>query len=387
MGESSGMEPTTPGAPHSTIATHFAALKDPRVVGRSDHDLLDILTIAILAVICGAKGWEDIEDWAEDHATWLQTFLRLPNGIPQHDCYRRVLAALDPTAFAACFTAWMQALVGSTAGKLIALDGKTMRRSFDRARGRSALHLVSAWVAANGVALGQVVTDAKSNEITAIPALLDLLDLRGAVVSIDAMGCQKDIAAKIVDGGADYLLSLKDNHPTAHAEVAAYFAGAINTPTVHSHETTDGDHGRIEVRRVHVTTDLAWFADRAAWKGLQSFVMVESTRDLGTTVQHECRYFLGSQATTDAAAVGTYVRDHWSVENALHWTLDVTFREDDCRIRDGHGPQNFAWLRKLALTLLTRTPYGRRSLVQRQKLADRNHDYLLSVLAAGSQAF
>lgn len=381
------MEPTGPRPPHSSIATHFATLKDPRVVGRSDHDLLDILTIAILAVICGARGWEDIEQWAEDHATWLQTFLRLPNGIPQHDCYRRVFAALEPTAFAACFTAWMQALVGTTAGKLVAIDGKTMRRSFDRARGRSALHVVSAWVAQNAVALGQVVTDAKSNEITAIPALLDLLDLRGAVVSIDAMGCQKEVATKIVAGGADYLLALKDNHPTAHAEVAAYFAHAINTPTVQSHQTTDGDHGRIEVRRIHVTTDIAWFADRAAWTGLQSFVMVESERDLGTTVQREARYFLCSLATADAALVGTYVRDHWSVENTLHWTLDVTFREDDCRIRDGHGPQNLAWLRKLAITLLKRTPFEHRSLVQRQKLADRNHDYLLSVLAAGSQPF
>jgi predicted transposase YbfD/YdcC len=378
------MEPAPSGAPHSTIALHFAGLKDPRVVGRSDHALLDILTIAILAVICGAKGWEDIEHWAEDHAAWLQTFLRLPNGIPQHDCYRRVFAALDPTAFSTCFMTWMQALVGSTAGKLIAIDGKTMRRSFERARGRHALHLVSAWVASNAVTLGQVVTDTKSNEITAIPALLDLLDIRGAVVSIDAIGCQKAIAGRIVEGGADYLLSLKDNHPTAHQEVAAYFAQAIDTPTVHSHETTDGDHGRLEGRRVHVTTDVAWFADRAEWKGLQSFVMVESTRDLGTVVQRECRYFLCSLAVTDAAALGAYVRSHWSIENTLHWTLDVTFREDDCRIRAGHGPQNFAWLRKLALTLLRRTPFGRRSLAQRQKLADRNHTYLLSVLAAGS---
>ncbi|SRR6266540_995679 len=378
------MEPTNSITPLSSIAAHFGTLKDPRVVARSDHDLLDILTIAILAVICGARGWEDIEDWAEDHQAWLKTFLRLPSGIPQHDCYRRVLGALDPTAFSQCFTQWMQALAGCTEGKLIAIDGKTMRRSFDRARGRSALHLVSAWVAANSVTLGQVVTEAKSNEITAIPALLDLLDLRGAIISIDAMGCQKNIAAQIIDEGANYLLSLKDNHPTAHQEVAAYFTHALNTPTVHSHETTDGGHGRIEVRRIHVTTDIAWFAEHEAWKGLKSFVMVESERDLGTAMQHECRYFLCSLDTTDAATIGTYVRDHWSVENTLHWTLDVTFREDDCRIREGHGPQNFAWLRKLALTLLKRTPFGRRSLVQRQKLADRNHDYLLSVLAAGS---
>lgn len=382
------MERTKPAAPHSSIATHFAALKDPRVVGRTGHTLLDILTIAMLATICGSKGWEDIEQWAEDHAAWLGTFLSLRSGIPQHDTYRRVFAALDPTAFAACFTAWMQALVATTDDKLIAIDGKTMRRSFDRARGQSPLHVVTAWVATNAVALGQVVTDAKSNEISAIPALLELLDIRGAVVSIDAMGCQKPIAAKIIDRGADYLLSLKDNHPTAHAQVAAYFADAIHrhSPTVQSHESVEGDHGRIETRRVHVTTDIAWFADRAAWKGLRSFVLVESTREIGAVVQHEMRYFLCSVAL-DAATAGAYVRSHWSVENTLHWTLDVTFREDDCRIRDGHAPQNLAWLRKLAITLLKRTPFGRRSLVQRQKLADRNPDYLSSVIASALQAF
>ena len=377
------MQPaTTP--PHSSIALHFGTLVDPRVVGRSDHHLLDVLTIAIMAVICGARGWEDMEDWAMDHSEWLRTFLLLPNGIPQHDCYRRVFAALAPGPFVRFFTQWMQALVGSTDGKLVAIDGKTMRRSFDRARGRSALHVVSAWVAANGVSLGQVVTDAKSNEITAIPALLDLLDIKGAVVSIDAMGCQKSIATKIVDCGADYLLALKDNHPTAHEEVAAYFTEAVGTPTVHSYASTDGGHGRVEVRTVHVTTDIGWFADRAEWKGLESFVMVESERDLGTKVQRDRRYFLCSLATTDAAAVGAYVRDHWSIENPLHWTLDVTFREDDCRIRDGHGPENFALLRKLAVVLLKRTPFGRRSLTQRQKLADRNPEYLASVLASGA---
>jgi predicted transposase YbfD/YdcC len=378
------MEPTKPTTRQNSIATYFGTLKDPRVVARSDHTLLDILTIAILSVICGAKGWEDMEDWAIDHATWLHTFLQLPNGIPQHDCYRRVFAVLAPGPFAQCFTQWMQALVGSTTGKLVAIDGKTMRRSFDRARGCSALHIVSAWVAANGVALGQVVTDAKSNEITAIPVLLDLLDLKGAVVSIDAMGCQKTIARKIVDRGADYLLALKDNQPTVHEEVAAYFADAIGTPTVHSDTNTDGGHGRIEVRHVHVTTDLAWFENRAEWKGLKSFVMVESERHIGTKITREKRYFLCSLATTDTALVGTYVRDHWSIENPLHWTLDVTFREDDSRIRVGHGAENFALLRKIALALLKRTPFGRRSLAQRQKLADRNYDYLLAVLAAGS---
>ena len=388
---SSGMEPKDSTELYNPLAAHFATLPDPRVVGRCDHDLLAILSIAIMSVICGCKGWEDMAFWAQDHQAWLKTFLRLPNGIPHHDCYRRVFAALDPTAFSQCFMTWMQALVGSTEGKLIAIDGKTMRRTFDRASGRSALHVVSAWVASNAVVLGQVVTDAKSNEITAIPALLALLDVRGAIVTIDAMGCQKDIAADIVARGADYVLSLKDNHPTAHQEVAEYFAWAISKGTVQSHQTTDGDHGRIEVRTTHVTTHVDWFEDRSDWKGLQSFVMVESERTIGSKVTTERRYYLSSLGTTDAAVVGAYVRAHWSIENTLHWSLDVTFREDDSRIRVGHGPQNLAWLRKLAITLLKRTPSNPRnlakgrSLIQRQAQADRDHDYLLAVLTADSQ--
>ena len=381
------METMNRSTPGGSIAQHFGSLQDPRVVGRCAHDLLDVLTITFLAVICGADGWDAIEDWARFRESWLRTFLRLPHGIPGDDTYRRVFAALRPAAFAECFTRWATALVGATAGKLVALDGQTLRHSFDRARGQSALHLVHAWVADNGVVLGQIATDAKSNEITAIPALLELLDLRGAVVTIDAMGCQKEIAAAIVEAEADYVLALKDNHPTARDEVARYFEHAAGTPAVQSVETTDGDHGRIEIRRTHLTTDVAWFEDRGDWAGLRSFVWVETERHVGTTVTREQHYFLSSLATTNAAQMGSYVRGHWGIENKLHWSLDVTFHQDASRIRRDHAPQNFAAVRKLALVPLKAETTFKAGIERKRRRADRDLDYLLAVLNAGGRSF
>lgn len=376
-----------PSSTGDSIARHFGELKDPRVRGRCDHDLLEILTITFLAVICGASGWDDIEDWARFRESWLRTFLQLRGGIPGDDTFRRVFAALEPRSFAACFTRWTATLVGATAGKLVAIDGQTLRHSFDRAKGQSALHVVSAWVSDNAVTLGQVVTNAKSNEITAIPELLAILDLRGAVVSIDAMGCQKAIAAGIVEKQADYLLALKDNHPTARDEVALYFADAIGTPTVHTAETTDGDHGRVEIRRVHVTTDVAWFADRGDWASLGSMVCIERERHVNATISYERVYYLSSLRTSDAAIIGGYARAHWGVENGLHWALDVTFGQDASRIRRDNAPQNFAIVRKLALVLLKAERTFKAGIQRRRRRADRDLNYLNSILNAESHEF
>src|SRR6266545_7752072 len=271
----------------NSIATHFVTLTDPRNVNACDHPLLEVITVAILAVICGAEGWEHIETFGKAREAWLRTVLTLPKGVPSDDTFRRVFTTLRSDEFRRCFTAWMQALVGTTEGKLVAIDGKTLRRSFDRAAGRSALHLVHAWVEANSILLGQYATEAKSNEITAIPALLALLDVRGAVVTIDAMGCQKAIAAQIVAQEADYILALKDNHPTAHAQVVAYFEQAIGTPAIACSETTDGGHGRIEVRRVYTTTEIEWFEKRTEWEGLGCCIRVDCERTVGNKTTSE----------------------------------------------------------------------------------------------------
>lgn len=367
--------------------THFEGLKDPRVDRTRRHELKDIVVTSVLAVICGADGWSDIVQFAQDRQEWLGTFLELPNGIPCDDTFRRVFAALDPEQFQVCFLSWVQSLVGGTDGKLVAIDGKTVRHSFAGEEGKGPLHLVSAWVAENQVVLGQVATDQKSNEITAIPTLLELLDLQGATITIDAMGCQKAIAEKIMDGGGDYILALKDNHPTLHQEVEQFFecaqAEAFRDPRCDQDETVDGGHGRVEVRRVYVSDDIDWMAEKPAWKGLRSVVMVESERSVGNNTSYERRYYLSS-LPADAPVLGERIRGHWGIENQLHWVLDMAFDEDRSRIRRGHGPDNFALLRKIALNLLKHEKTCRRGVEGKRKHAAWNQKYLLRVLEAGA---
>ncbi len=371
------------------IHEHFVTLQDPRIERTKRHALMDVVVIAILAVIAGADGWDDIEQFADARSRWLKTFLALRGGVPCADTFRRVFAALDAEEFQRCVLGWMCELADGLSGKLVAIDGKTARGSFGD--GRGPLHLVSAWVAENSLALAQISVEDKSNEIVAIPRLLALLDLRGATVTIDAMGCQKAIAAAIVDRGADYVLALKDNHPTLHAEVAEFFADAekskLARDTAHSSdETTDGGHGRVEVRRVWASDEIEWLDPKGAWKGLRSIVMVERERTARGQTSIERAYYLTS-CSADAAKLGDIVRRHWSIENSLHWTLDVTFDEDSSRIRSKNGVQNFAALRKIALALLKReASKAKLSVAQKRKRAGYLTEYLLVVLRGANAA-
>jgi predicted transposase YbfD/YdcC len=374
----------------TSIARHFATLPDPRVERTKAHLLLDVLTIALCAVICGADGFVGMVTFAEERADWLRTFLPLPGGIPSHDTFGRVFAALDPEAFQACFLAWVWGVAPGTAGQVVPIDGKTLRGAHDRARGRAALHMVSAWASASRLVLGQVAVDAKSNEITAIPALLRLLDLAGATVTIDAMGCQTAIATQIVAQGADYALALKDNHPTLHEGVRIAFAEgratafAASPPGSHDYcRTVDKGHGRLEVRQHWTLRDpelLAYLNPTGAWAQLSSLGLVERQRRVGDRVTVEQHYYLLSAPLT-AAAFGEAIRSHWGIENRLHWVLDVTFREDGCRARVGHAAQNLAVLRHLALNLLRQERSCQGSLPTKRFKAALNADYLAQILA------
>ena len=377
------------GLPATSISEHFATLTDPRRAHRKVHALGDVVAITLCAVICGADGWVDVATFGRVKAAWLRTFLALSGGIPSHDTFGRVFALLDPDEFRRCFLSWARAVVGAPGDQVVAIDGKTLRRSHDRASGKDALHLVSAWAATQGLVLGQVATDAKSNEITAIPALLKLLDLTGATVTIDAMGCQTAIARQIVTQQADYILALKDNHEKLHDRVVRAFADAgaavgtdLPLADLVPHTTYDKGHGRIEQRRCRAIGDpdyLAYIDPDRAWPNLKSVVLIESTRRVGTTVSTEVRHYLSS-LPADAKVLNAAIRSHWGIENRLHWVLDVTFREDACRIRSGHAPQNLAIVRHFALNLLRRESSRRASVATKRLSAALDDAYLRSVL-------
>jgi predicted transposase YbfD/YdcC len=363
----------------TSITEHFADLPDPRLPRCQLHSLHDILTIALCAVLVGADDFVAIEVFGQAREAWLRTFLDLPSGIPSHDTFGRVFAALDPAAFSACFLRWVQA-VAPNAGKHVAIDGKTLRGSHDRLAGKGALQVVSALASEHGLVLGQRAVATKSNEITAIPALLEVLDLHDTTVTIDAMGCQTAIAAAIVARGGDYVLALKANHETLFAEVADTFALADADGTA-SARTVDSGHGRTEIRRVTAISDpatIAYLDPTGAWLKLQSIVRVEAARRLLDTVEHHTRYFLSS-SMADAATHGRLIRDHWSIENQLHWVLDVTFHEDAHRARTGHSAENFATVRHLALNIL-RGDTTKLSIKNRRMKAALNNDYLASLM-------
>ena len=369
--------------PHLSIKKHFRKLKDPRVKGRSVHLLLDIVTITLCGVICNCNDWQQIETFAKCRADWLKTFLRLPNGIPSHDTLERVFDALDPQAFQACFRAWMQALHQALGLSPIAIDGKTLRGS--GVDGKKALHLVSAWATANELSLGQITIDEKSNEIPAIPKLLALLDIHGALVTIDAMGCQKEIAAAIIDGGGDYILTVKDNQPTLKAEIEACFDKAAQTDfeTVQhsSWQTEERGHGRDESRHYHVIVNPD-FATKAEWSKLNVIgkCFRETMRD-GKPTQDLC-YFIGSRKTS-ARVYGNALRGHWGIENKLHWSLDVSFGEDKNRVSKRHGAENLAACRRVALSLLKQHP-DKKSIPCKRIHAALDPNFLTEVLRGDS---
>jgi predicted transposase YbfD/YdcC len=373
--------------PADSIRRCFADVPDPRRDHTRKHNLWDIIAITICAVVGSADSWVEVARYGVRKLTWLRTFLELPNGIPSHDTFNRVFALLDPAALQQGFHHWMQALVEATDGRLVAIDGKTLRHSFDTAAGHGALHLVSAWATENRLTLGQYAVDGKSNEITAIPELVKMLDLSGAIVTIDAMGCQKAIAAQLDDAGADYVLALKENQGTLYDDVQQLFLDGLDNDFAgrehHSHQTIDEDHGRVETRTYHVVPVPEELAQRHAdWQGLRSFGMVFSERQVGQEgATCETRFFINS-LTPKVKTFARAVRGHWGIENSLHWVLDISFREDESRLRKDHGPQNLALLRRLAASLLQREDTSKGGVACKRKEAGWDNGYLLEVLGA-----
>lgn len=365
------------------IAEHFSELEDPRWHNKR-HKLLDIVVIAICAVICGADSWEDIELFGQSKEEWLKGFLGLPHGIPSHDTFRRVFAVLDTEQFQICFVEWIQAVDRLTDGQIVAADGKTLRRSHNRSEGKKALQMVSAWASTNSIVLGQRKVDDESNEITAVPELLDILEIAGCIVTLDAIHCQRETAETIIEKEADYVLPVKENQPRLLEALQGLFDDPAEMRWVECdhHRTVDKGHGRMEVRECWSTSApdyLNYIATLAEWPGLRSIAIVQAERRLGDETTVKRRYFISS-LKSDAKLLLHAVRTHWEIENKVHWVLDIGFREDDCRIRAGNGAENFAVLRHIALNLLRQEKTSKGSLKGRRKKAGWDNDYLLKVL-------
>jgi predicted transposase YbfD/YdcC len=360
----------------------FKDLRDHRQAGKVTYPLDEVLLLSLLAVLAGAEGFTDIARFGEKKLALLRRFRPFADGTPSHDHLGDIFATLDAQGFRRCFVAWVAGLT-KTPAELIAIDGKTSRRSGKKGA-NDAIHMVSAFAARQRLVLAQTKVGEKSNEILAIPALLDMLSIEGAVVTIDAMGCQRDIAQKIIDKKADYILALKGNQGTLREDVELFAieqkAKGFSDTTVSADETVDADHGRIETRRVTVVHDVVWLQKRHDWPGLKGLIVIDSTREIDSQTERETRYYLTSSAWR-AERLGPMVRDHWAVENGLHWVMDMTFRDDECRIRTEHAPENFVTLKHMAANLARKAP-GRDSLRLRLKTAAWDDDYLAKLIAA-----
>jgi predicted transposase YbfD/YdcC len=373
---------------NASIVDHFQTLEDPRIARTKKHNLLDILVIALCTLLTGGEGFQDMELFGKSKHAWLHTFLALPHGIPSHDTFGRVFARLHPRRFQECFLSWTRAVAQLTQGTLVSLDGKTVKASFDRATAASPLHMLSAWCSDNGgLVIGQTRTDSKSNEITAIPDLLQLLAIQGCIVTIDAMGCQRAIAAQIQDQGGDYLLALKANHKKAYKAIRAHFHQEIEHNLAWRNDENffdafDDTHGRRVRRRVWAMTGLTGLPELAKWPGLQTVIVVETIRmaHQHAPVTSDYRFYLASLVRSAPTFV-TMIRQHWDIENKLHGSLDVTFNEDRCRIRKDHAAENMVALRHVALNLLRQEPSRRISLRQKRLLCSLDEHYLLTIIA------
>lgn len=376
-----------PNRPAQSITKHFGTIPDPRTGNAKQHFLLDILVIAICAAICGADTWVEVELWAKSNRKWLRTFLELPNGIPSHDTFGRVFALLDAKQFRRCFLVWVRAVSKLTHGQIVAVDGKKLRRSHDRTCGKKALIMVSAWATANGVVLGQLKVNAKSNEMKVIPELLKLLDLTDCIVTLDALNCQTKIAAQIKAQKAEYILAVKENQGKLHADLKDLFAGCLaeNFKQVpHGyHRTVHKGHGRIEIRECWTLSDpeyLDYVRQRQNWSGLQTVVLVRAERRVKGKRSTALRYYISSLAN-DARRLLASVRKHWRIENSLHWVLDIAFREDESRMRKGNSPENFAMVRHVALALLKQEQSEKVGIKAKRMKAAWDRDYLRQVLS------
>jgi len=366
-----------------TVVEHFSKLTDPRIDRKKRHQLLDIVVIAICAVICGANDWVGIEAFGNAKYEWLKTFLELPNGIPSHDTFGRVFSLISPIEFQNCFRNWIQAVVKISGNQIVPIDGKKLRRSHDRSSNKSAIHMVSAWASQNRVVLGQVKTDEKSNEITAIPELLRILDVTGCIVTIDAMGCQKKIVDQIVDQGGDYVLGLKGNQGNLLSAVEQVFAEKDKNGQEGSsfdyYETEEKGHGRSEIRRYLTTDIIDDLKTKDDWKGLSIIGLVESEREVKGKVSIEQRYYIGS-IDNDAKRFSEAVRGHWGIENSVHWVLDIAFREDESRVRKGNAPENLAVLRHIALNVIRQDKTIKMGTQNKRLRAGWDNNYLANLL-------